>query len=83
MARRAFFQFKRSATGQQSVVALDIIALMDALKIDKATLAGFDCWGGTKSSTKRPHPTFVFARFHLRAQRLEVRFAIDHPFRSA
>ena len=31
--------------GQQSVVALDAIALMDALKIDKATLAGFD-WGG-------------------------------------
>jgi pimeloyl-ACP methyl ester carboxylesterase len=30
--------------GQQSVVALDIIALMDALKIDKAIVAGFD-WG--------------------------------------
>jgi pimeloyl-ACP methyl ester carboxylesterase len=31
--------------GQQSVVALDIIALMDALKIDKAVIGGFD-WGG-------------------------------------
>jgi pimeloyl-ACP methyl ester carboxylesterase len=30
--------------GQQSAVALDVIALMDALKIEKATLAGFD-WG--------------------------------------
>jgi pimeloyl-ACP methyl ester carboxylesterase len=30
--------------GQPSAVALDIIALMDALKIQKATLAGFD-WG--------------------------------------
>ena len=30
--------------GQPSVVALDIIALMDALKIPKAILAGFD-WG--------------------------------------
>ena len=29
---------------QQSAVALDIIALMDALKIDKAIVAGFD-WG--------------------------------------
>jgi pimeloyl-ACP methyl ester carboxylesterase len=28
--------------GQPSVVAADIIALMDALKIEKATLAGFD-----------------------------------------
>jgi pimeloyl-ACP methyl ester carboxylesterase len=30
--------------GQQSVVALDIIALTDALKIQKATIGGFD-WG--------------------------------------
>ena len=30
--------------GQQSVVAVDCIALMDALKIEKAILAGFD-WG--------------------------------------
>jgi pimeloyl-ACP methyl ester carboxylesterase len=30
--------------GQQSVVAVDIIALMDALKINKAILGGFD-WG--------------------------------------
>src|ERR1700727_57933 len=30
--------------GQPSAVALDTIALMDALKIEKATLAGFD-WG--------------------------------------
>jgi pimeloyl-ACP methyl ester carboxylesterase len=31
--------------GQQSVVAVDIIALMDALKIEKPTIAGYD-WGG-------------------------------------
>src|SRR5271168_5150305 len=30
--------------GQQSVVALDIVALMDALHIHKAVIAGFD-WG--------------------------------------
>src|ERR1700685_1272670 len=30
--------------GQQSVVALDIVALMDALKIEKAIFGGFD-WG--------------------------------------
>ena len=30
--------------GQQSALAVDLIALMDALKIDKAVLAGFD-WG--------------------------------------
>jgi pimeloyl-ACP methyl ester carboxylesterase len=30
--------------GQQAVVAVDVIALMDALKIEKATIAGFD-WG--------------------------------------
>ena len=31
--------------GQQSAVALDILSLMDALKIQKAIVAGFD-WGG-------------------------------------
>lgn len=31
--------------GQQSAVALDVLNLMDALKIQKATFAGFD-WGG-------------------------------------
>jgi pimeloyl-ACP methyl ester carboxylesterase len=30
--------------GQQSVVAVDAVALMDALKIEKATIGGFD-WG--------------------------------------
>jgi pimeloyl-ACP methyl ester carboxylesterase len=30
--------------GQQSVIAVDVIALMDALKIEKAIIAGFD-WG--------------------------------------
>lgn len=30
--------------GQQSALAVDIISLMDALKVDKATIAGFD-WG--------------------------------------
>jgi len=40
-------RFLSSATfrnGQQAAVAMDIIALLDALKIEKATLAGFD-WG--------------------------------------
>ena len=31
--------------GQQSVLAVDVIALMDALKIQKAVIGGFD-WGG-------------------------------------
>ncbi|MFI1766561.1 alpha/beta fold hydrolase [Streptomyces sp. NPDC020800] len=39
-----FLSARTFRNGQQSAVALDIIALMDALKIDKAVLAGFD-WG--------------------------------------
>jgi pimeloyl-ACP methyl ester carboxylesterase len=39
-----FLSSETVRNGQQSVVALDIIALMDALKIKKATIAGFD-WG--------------------------------------
>ena len=39
-----FLSSETPRNGQQSVVAVDLIALMDALKIEKATLAGFD-WG--------------------------------------
>jgi pimeloyl-ACP methyl ester carboxylesterase len=39
-----FLSSDTARNGQQSVVAVDIIALMDALKVEKATLAGFD-WG--------------------------------------
>jgi len=39
-----FLSSETFRNGQPSVVALDIIALMDALGIEKATLAGFD-WG--------------------------------------
>jgi pimeloyl-ACP methyl ester carboxylesterase len=40
-----FLSSETVRNGQPSVVAVDTIALMDALKIEKATLAGFD-WGG-------------------------------------
>jgi pimeloyl-ACP methyl ester carboxylesterase len=39
-----FLSSETFRNGQQSVVALDIIALMDALKIEKAIIGGFD-WG--------------------------------------
>jgi pimeloyl-ACP methyl ester carboxylesterase len=39
-----FLSSETFRNGQQSVVALDVIALMDALKIQKATIGGFD-WG--------------------------------------
>jgi pimeloyl-ACP methyl ester carboxylesterase len=39
-----FLSSETFRNAQQSAVALDIIALMDALKIDKAILGGFD-WG--------------------------------------
>jgi pimeloyl-ACP methyl ester carboxylesterase len=39
-----FLSSETVRNGQQSVLALDIIALMDALKIEKAIIAGFD-WG--------------------------------------
>src|ERR1700723_696287 len=40
-----FLSSETFRNGQQAAVALDTIALMDSLKIEKATLAGFD-WGG-------------------------------------
>ncbi len=39
-----FLSDKTFRNGQQSVIAIDIIAFMDALKIEKAIIAGFD-WG--------------------------------------
>ncbi len=39
-----FLSSETFRNGQQSVVALDILALMDALRIQKAIVAGFD-WG--------------------------------------
>jgi pimeloyl-ACP methyl ester carboxylesterase len=39
-----FLSDRTFRNGQQSVVALDTIALMDALKIEKATIGGYD-WG--------------------------------------
>jgi pimeloyl-ACP methyl ester carboxylesterase len=39
-----FLSSETFRNGQPSAAALDLIALMDALKIEKATLAGFD-WG--------------------------------------
>ena len=39
-----FLSSETLRNGQQSALAVDIVALMDALKIEKATLAGFD-WG--------------------------------------
>lgn len=39
-----FLSLDTLRNGQQSVIAVDIIALMDALKIDKATFGGCD-WG--------------------------------------
>ena len=44
MARRAFCSGETVRNGQQAVVAVDIVALMDALKIQQAILGGFD-WG--------------------------------------
>ena len=39
-----FLSSETVRNGQQSVVAADIVVLMDVLKIEKATIAGFD-WG--------------------------------------
>src|SRR5436309_2704373 len=45
-----FLSSETFRNGQQSVTALDIIALMDVLKIEKAILAGF-YWGSGPADT--------------------------------
>ncbi len=44
-----FLSADTARNGEQAVVAVDIIALMDALKIPKAVIAGFD-WGARTSN---------------------------------
>ena len=55
-----FLSNKTFRNGQQSALAVDVIALMDALKIEKAIIGGFD-WG-------RGQPT-SWLRFGLNAVR--------------
>jgi len=52
MARRAFSRAKRSGMPNSRPFALDIIALMDALQVKKAIVAGFD-WGITDGRRPR------------------------------
>jgi pimeloyl-ACP methyl ester carboxylesterase len=44
-----FLSSETPRNGQQSVVAVDVIAMMDALKIEKATIGGFD-WGARSAN---------------------------------
>ncbi len=57
-----FLSSKTFRNGQQSVYALDILALMDSLRIDKAILAGYD-WGGRatfdQTATAFDNPDYV------------------------
>ena len=39
--------------GEQAVLALDVIALLDALEIERAVLAGFDWEPGRPTSSRR------------------------------
>ncbi len=48
-----FLSSETFRNGQQAAVAMDIIALLDALKIEKATLAGFDWERGRPTSSGR------------------------------
>src|SRR5580698_4786447 len=52
----SFLSSETMRNAQQSAVALDIIALMDALRIEKATLAGFDWGARTANVIAAAHP---------------------------
>jgi len=47
-----FLSSETFRNGQQAVLAVDVIALMDALKIQKAILAGFD-WADDRPTSSR------------------------------
>ncbi len=49
--------------GEQAAVALDIVKLMEALKIDKAILAGFDWGSATVRSRRLVRRTYAHGHF--------------------
>ena len=75
-------RFLSSATlrnGQQAAVALDIVALMDALKIRKAVLAGFDWGARTADIIAAAWPERVEALVSVSGYLINNREAIKAP----
>jgi len=56
-----------TGNGQQSVLAVDAIALMDALGVDEAIVAGFD-WGAQLADDRGHLPAGAAARDHNRGR---------------
>ena len=52
MGQLSFLADTTFRNGEPAALAVDIVALMDALKIERATLAGFD-WGARTANTMR------------------------------
>ena len=53
-ARRVSSRSETLRNGEQAALALDVIALMDALEIEKAIVAGFD-WGARTADIVAAH----------------------------
>ncbi|MEV7541078.1 alpha/beta hydrolase [Streptomyces sp. NPDC089915] len=84
----AFLSPKTVRNGQQSAVALDVIALMDALKIPQAVLAGFD-WGSRTAAVvaalwprrvKAVVPVSGYLITHLPSQRTPLPPKAEHTW---
>ncbi|BCK66496.1 alpha/beta hydrolase [Streptomyces libani subsp. rufus] len=83
-----FLSRRTPRTAEQSAVALDVIALMDSLGIDKAVLAGFD-WGSRTADiiaalwperVKSLVSTGGYLITDVRAQREPAAAAVEHKW---
>ena len=63
-----FLDAKAIRNGEPAALATDVIALMDALKIDKATLAGYDWGARTADIVAALWPERVKAKAETRPQ---------------
>jgi pimeloyl-ACP methyl ester carboxylesterase len=82
----AFLSRRTPRTAEQSAVALDIVAFMDALRIDRAVLAGFD-WGSRTADiiaalwperVKALVSTSGYVITNVEAQKTPVAAAVEH-----
>jgi len=74
MARRASFRAKRFRNAQQAAVAADVIALMDALKIEKEVVAGISRGQARRAPWRSNTDTTIPTR--CRPAELLIRFAM-------
>src|SRR5689334_8328697 len=78
-----FLSPETARNGEQAVLAVDAVALMDALDVERAVVAGFD-WGARTANVLRSeeHTSELQSQFHLVCPRSSTLLPYTTLFRS-